>query len=690
MHDDAATPEDTAPEGSGDDEITAAPGRDESSTAAPGRDETDTAEPGRDEDNTAAPGRDESSTELAATRRAVDAEKSRRARARSRHRRERTAGIVAASVLGAFLLLGVAGVAWIGIRGALAYGHVADAQRAAENLAGSLTDPAAAAEAVPGMTADTSAARALTSDPVWNAAEHLPWVGPQLSATATVIAAVDDVAATALEPLAQAASGFSLDTLRPQGGAFDVAAIASLTDVATTATDSLAAASASVDAIDTTQLLPALAAPVTEVSDLLTNGLTAADALRRTAQLLPLALGGEGPRNYLVMFQNNAEWRSLGGIVGAMAMIHTDGGRMDLVDQGSSSDFTRYPDPVLPLSDEVLGIFVDKPGVYIQNVTQIPDYTVDGPLAREMWLRETGVAVDGVLALDPVTLSYLLEATGPITLPTGEQLTSENAIPLLLNDVYLRYPEPRDQDAFFAATAAVVFQTIADGAADPATLIQALARAGSERRLFMWSADPAEQAILDGTTIQGGLSVTDDTRTQFGVYLNDGTGSKMDYYTEATASVGWCAASTAFTENLRPGEYLREDPLATVSVTLQSTAPADAATSLPEYITGGGSHGVPPGVTRTIAYLYLPTGSEVVSSVAGDDKAATVFGTGTHDGRDVLIWETNLTPGEAATATIQVRTPQTPVLETLMTPTIGGSGLVAARACPIPTAANEG
>ena len=648
MHDDTATPEGTTPQGTSD-------------------------------------------TEIAATRRAVDAEKSRRARSRARHRRERTAGIVFASVLGAILILGVAGAAWIGVRGALAYGHVADAQRAAENLADSLTDPAAAAEVVPGLTADTSAARALTSDPVWGAAENLPWIGPQLAATATVIAAVDDVATTALEPLAQAASGFSLDTLRPAGGAFDVAAIASLTDVATTATDSLREASASVDAIDTTELLAPLAAPVTEVRDLLTSGLTAADALRRTSQLLPLALGADGPRNYLVMFQNNAEWRSLGGIVGAMAMIHTDAGRMDLVDQRSATnDFSRLDEPAIPLSEEITGIFGDKPGIYFHNVTQIPDYTIDGPLAREMWFRETGVAVDGVFALDPVTLSYLLEATGSIALPTGEQLTGENAVPLLLNEVYARYPDPRDQDAFFAATAAVVFKTIADGAADPASLIQALARAGSERRLFMWSADPAEQAILDGATIQGDLPVTDDRSTQFGVYLNDGTGSKMDYYTEASAAVGWCAGSTAFTQNLRPGEFLREDPLATVSVTLRSTAPADAATSLPPYITGGGNFGVPAGITRTIAYLYLPTGSEVVSSVAGDEGAATVFGTGTHDGRDVLIWETNLNPGETATATIQVRTPPTPTLEALMTPTIGGTGLVAGGACPLTGSADEG
>ncbi|WP_434970785.1 DUF4012 domain-containing protein [Microbacterium sp. bgisy207] len=658
---------------SGLDGGTAAAGRDDKGTAGTeragtaGTDRAGTAGTARAADASA--GHDD---ELAATRREVDAEKSRRARARRRHRRERTAGIVFASVLGVILILGVAGAAWIGIRGALAYGHIADAQRSAANLAGSLTDPAAAAEAVPGLAAETSAARALTSDPIWNAAERLPWIGPQLAATATVIAAVDDVAATALEPLAQAASGFSLDTLRPEGGAFDVAAIASLRDVATTASDSLSAASASVDAIDTTELLPVLAAPVDEVRGLLTEGRTAADALRRTTQLLPLALGADGPRTYLVMFQNNAEWRSLGGIVGAMAMIRTDAGRMDLVDQGSSSDFTRYTDPVLPLSEEILGIFVDKPGVYIQNVTQIPDYTIDGPLAREMWLRETGVSVDGVLSLDPVSLSYLLEATGPITLPTGEQLTSENAVPLLLNEVYARYPDPREQDAFFAATAAVVFQTIADGAADPAALVDALVRSGTERRLFFWSANPDEQAMLDGTTLQGTLPVTDAATTQFGAYLNDGTGSKMDYYMQAAPTVGWCTSNTG-------------EQLATLTVSLTSTAPPDAATSLAPYITGGGSFGVEPGVTRTVAYLYLPEGSELVSSTSSGVGSTPGFGQGSHDGRPVLVWESFLEPGQTTSATIQVRTPMTDALQALVTPTIGGTGMIEAGACPITT-----
>ena len=45
---------------------------------------------------------------------------------------------------------------------------------------------------------------------------------------------------------------------------------------------------------------------------------------------------------------------------------------------------------------------------------------------REMYRRRTGTTVDGVIAADPVALSYLLRATGPITLSSGASMTAEN------------------------------------------------------------------------------------------------------------------------------------------------------------------------------------------------------------------------------------------------------------------------
>lgn len=579
----------------------------------------------------------------------------------------RTAGRVFVWALVIVAILTVAAAAWLGVRGSLAYAHLRSAESAARALATDVGDPATAAAGLPAIADDTAAARALTSDPVWQAAETLPWIGPQLSAVGTVAQSIDDVAGTALAPLVDLASTFSVNSLRPTDGRFDLSEFGAMHDAAATSAAQVAAAGDALATIDRGPLLPVLATSVDEVGSLLGTVEEAADAVSRTTALMPAMLGADGPRNYLVVFQNNAEWRSLGGIVGAMAMIHTDGGSLTLAEQGSSSDFTKYQTPVLDIGPDLAGIMETKPAQFIQNATQVPSFPLAAQLAREMWARETGTQVDGVLSLDPVALSYLLKATGPITLPTGDVLSSENATQLLLNEVYQRYERPKDQDAFFQAAAASVFGALASGTADPTALVSALAQAGEQQRLLIWNADASEQSVLDGTTLQGQLPETDAEKTTFGVYVNDATGSKMDYYMALGTGVGWCADTES-------------TPDASLTVTLRDQAPADAA-GLPAYITGGGGFGVEPGLTKTIAYLYLPEGAEVVASGAIGGGSETGFGTGFDQGRTVLIWTTLLRPGEEATATVRVRTPVTGSLGVETTPVLPENAQTVDAAC---------
>lgn len=581
----------------------------------------------------------------------------------------RVAGVIFAWVLGAILLITVLGAAWIGVRGVLAYQALSSAQSSAVAVRDTLTDPATAAASIDAISQQTSEARALTSDPIWRAAEALPWLGPQLSAVSTVAASIDDVASTALTPLAEVASTFSIDALRPQNGAIDLSSFVSIRDAAATSAGGIDRAAASVDALDRAALLAPLRDAVNEVSDLLNETRTATGALSRATQLLPSMLGADGPRNYLVLFQNNAEWRSLGGIPGAMAMIHTENGAMSLAAQESSSNYPTYDQSVLPLASDIASIYGQRPGKWIQNVTQVPDFTVAGALAREMWAREHGgQQIDGVISLDPVALSYLLEATGPITLPTGDVLTSDNAVSLLLNDVYQRYTNPADQDAFFAAAAAAVFGALSQGSVEPGALVSALARAGDERRLLIWSANPDDQAILDDTTLAGHLPETDATTARFGVFLNDGTGSKMDYYLTADSSLVWNTCTTSPSGSA--------SGTATLSVTLTSNAPADAA-SLPTYITGGIAYAIAPGNARTVGYVYLPEGFELMDASQTGDLG---FGGGIHDGRRVLSFTSELAPGESATTVITVRAPagSAPELQVVSTPTLVSTPVVAA------------
>ncbi|WP_309668656.1 DUF4012 domain-containing protein [Microbacterium sp. SORGH_AS_0454] len=275
-----------------------------------------------------------------------------------------------------------------------------------------------------------------------------------------------------------------------------------------------------------------------------------------------------------------------------------------------------------------------------------------------MYKQRTGVEVDGVIALDPVVLSYLLRATGPVALPDGETLSADNAVTTLLSSVYERYTEPAAQDAFFAGATGAVFHAFLEGRGSTVSLLTSLATAADQRRVLMWSADPEEQALLEGSSVAGELPATDGDTARFGVYLNDGGGSKMSYYVKPDVSLVW--------DQCEPDGRNGQRQL-TLRVNFTNTAPADAATSLPKYVTANGAFGTAPGTATVVSNVYLPEGYELVS---GSTAAGTVSPTGSFEGRQVLTFGFQLLPQASADFTVTVRATTTASkAEALVTPT---------------------
>ncbi len=503
-------------------------------------------------------------------------------------------------IVGAVLLVLIVATAWVGVRGLLAKNHL----EAAIPLAGEMQDQVATGD-VAGATgtfndfADhASSAASLTGDPVWRAFEVIPVLGPNLTAVRDVAGTVNAVAGDAIAPLISVASSMDATAFQPVDGAIDLQPLIDAQEPLAEASIAMKSAQARADAIDTSATLPVLTDAVVQLQDAATSAAGALDAADRAARLVPPMLGAGGPRDYLLLFSNLAELRATGGIAGAVALVHTEGGRIDLAQQAEASDFGPYPVPVVELPAETQNLYGARTGAFLQSANLTPRFSLSAEIAREMWNREFGLQPDGVIAIDPVVLSYLLEATGPITLPTGDVLTADNAVQLLLVDVYARYTDTNIQDLFFASAAASVFDAVAGGNFDAAALIRAMALAGEENRVLVWNADVAEQEILAGTNLRGDLPVSDADQQQFGVYFNDGTGAKMDSYLDAQVAVG---QSTC-----------RDDgrPLFRVNVTVTNTAPADAAASLTPYVTGGRAFGVVPGNIKTQVSVYGTAGLE--------------------------------------------------------------------------------
>ncbi|MBX0302009.1 DUF4012 domain-containing protein [Cryobacterium sp. 1639] len=447
---------------------------------------------------------------------------------------------------------------------------------------------------------------------------------------------VDDVAQD-LEPLIGVVGSVSVADFSPVDGAVNLQPIIDAQPKISSAATSLDLASARTAEIEHLNTVPV----VRQANERLAVGLRDAsagmDVLNRAAQLLPAMLGATEPRNYLLLFQNPAEPRSSGGIPGAVAMVGTDNGSLALVKQASSVDFYKYPDPVLPLPVDTRALYGDITGRYLQDVTLTPNFELSAQLAHEMWRLEFGVVADGVISIDPVTLSYVLEATGPITLASGDVLSAENAVQLLLVDVYARYTDPDELDNFFASAASAVFTAVAVGQADPAELIRAFAKAGDEDRVMIWSSHETDQAVLSDTTLAGGLPISTDEVENFGVFLNDATGSKMGTYLDVNVGLGAIVCRSDGRPNYK------------VQVTLTNTAPADAATTLPAYVTGGGWFGVTAGNIRTITSVYGVPGMENLGVL--QDDAEISFHPTTDSGYPVSAVTTELKPGESTVVT---------------------------------------
>jgi hypothetical protein len=516
-------------------------------------------------------------------------------------------------VIGCGLLALIVCVLWVGDRALVAKNALQQAQGDLTTFKSELGQPGAPSTVALYRRLETSTATAArqTNDPVWAAFEQLPWIGPDLKAFRQVSELTDTLVRHGVQPIAAAADGISVNSLKPVDGGLDIAPLKKLTPAMVSLDDAIREADASAARIDTTHLLPQLAQPIASLRATLQKAMPMTAELRRVMPVLYPALGGTGTRHYLLIFQNNAEERASGGNPAAMAMLDVDHGKIKLGKQPNSGDFPHpYSTPPLTFSGDWARLYGPHTSGYVTNITFTPDFPQTARMARAMWRTQFGGTVDGVVSFDPIALSYLMRATGPIKLPTGELLTSDNAVQYLLSGVYAKYTDPTVQNAVFASAAQAIFKAVTSGQGSPKAYVAQLAPMLNEQRLKAWSVRKDEEALLLTSQAGNMLPADNTTATTFGVYNNDDATSKMSYYMDAKVDV------TAKTCPAKPPTY-------TVSTTVTDTLQTSQISGLTPYILAAQAH-IPRGGDRQWVQLYGPVGSKLVSATI--DGRKVVFG----------------------------------------------------------------
>ena len=532
----------------------------------------------------------------------------------SRRRRRRRRRIVVGSAL---VVVGLA-VAWTVSQLWLVGRDFRAARDAAGDVGRALKsrDGQGAREAGERMRTSADAAAARTDGWWWSALTHAPGIGDDVSGLRAVSASLDVIAADAVDPMTVAALRADHVTV---GGRVDVDLARRLQPQVASAANAVARGHDLLADVEADGLSEVWRQDYESYAGLVARLDDALGAADTALEVLPGMVGADGPRDWLLVFQNNAEVRAGGGVPGSWAHVHAEDGLLTMGEQGSAAEFGERRTPVLPLTREERKVYGAPLGTYFQDATFTPDFPRAADLMRARWEEShPGTHLDGVISVDTVALSYALEGIGPVRAGDAT-LTAGNVVDVLLRDVYAALPVDQQDGAFQLAAKAVFDASQGDLASVP-DFLAGVHRAVEEDRVRLATFHADEAEVLAGSQVLGEAPVDDDS-PQVAVTIDDATGSKMSYYLRRSVDL----EATDCTDGV---QALRG------RVLLSQTIDPAAARALPDYVTGGGRYGTAPGQHLVVLRIHAPyDGSVEWAEIDGDRLDPSVA---TLDRRPVL------------------------------------------------------
>ncbi len=149
--------------------------------------------------------------------------------------------------------------------------------------------------------------------------------------------------------------------------------------------------------------------------------LSAHEATQLTGDLV-----GTGQKTYLILLQNNTELRPGGGFIGNFGTLEFTGGKLKAinVDDIYSID-GQLKEKIEPPKQLVEKLQVDN--FYLRDSNWSADFALNSATARDLFKKETGKSVDGVIALDLTFVQDVLEKLGPVKLEDyNEEISAQN------------------------------------------------------------------------------------------------------------------------------------------------------------------------------------------------------------------------------------------------------------------------
>jgi hypothetical protein len=160
-------------------------------------------------------------------------------------------------------------------------------------------------------------------------------------------------------------------------------------------------------------------------------------------KVLTDVLGGNGPRKYLFLFQNNQEMRATGGFIGTYAVLDiADGNVRSFFVDGIFNPDGQLREKVIPPAP----IQKISAAWSLHDSNWFPDFPVSAEKACWFYEKTGGPTVDGVITMTPTVMQRLLEITGPIEMSDyGVTIDKDNFMENIQTEVEINYDKEENQ-----------------------------------------------------------------------------------------------------------------------------------------------------------------------------------------------------------------------------------------------------
>ncbi len=533
------------------------------------------------------------------------------------------------AVVGGLIALGIL-VAWVLITGLLGLRSAMQVQSQTQALTDQLSagDSAAAEGTLRELQGSSASLSATFGSAPWTQVASLPLVGSSVQVfadiadgTAAVMAATEGQEATITDTVAE---------LKAKGAA-GVGALEKLHPFTEEAAAAIELPAQRVAAVSDDEIFAPLRPFTVARKDQFLGIAEGVRAAEGATVALPVLLGAQGRRTWLVSVQNAAEARGTGGLLSAYSIVDVVNGKLEPRDADTTNDLFGQP----PVS--LAGIPKDTQQLWgADQLGRWWGFNLDRhfPYAGLLMHRGSPVSVDDVVTIDARVVAGLMSVTGPVT-AAGVTVAPDEAAEFFTATIYERFPDPERKDAVTIALINRMLSQLADANLDPLALWEALAEPASQGRLLTYSSDRAVQAAL--SRMPTGGVVPEEPGPWASAAINDFGGSKLSAYLQVTSDF----RSAAFCPD--PG----------ASSTIRIEVSNEAPDGLPDYVdVRSDKPGLPTGTgTANVGVaVYAPWGSAFRSATV-DGEAITLRG-GTD--RSHPVWQTAMELGRGESKVLEV------------------------------------